>query len=91
MIDDECGAIGGIGIGKGNQSARRKLVPVPLCPQQIPHDLTWDRISGRRGGKPATNRLRYGRALRLGVVVFEDVCLQQFLIKISTEFLVLDY
>jgi hypothetical protein len=28
---------------------------VPLCPQQIPHDLTWD----RRGVKPETNRLSY--------------------------------
>jgi hypothetical protein len=30
-------------IGKGNQSTRRSPAPVPLCPPQIPHDLTWDR------------------------------------------------
>jgi hypothetical protein len=41
--DDECGAIGGMRIGRGNQSSRRKLNPVPLCPPQIPHDLTWAR------------------------------------------------
>jgi hypothetical protein len=27
-------------IGKGNRSTRRKPAPVPLCPQEIPHDLT---------------------------------------------------
>jgi hypothetical protein len=43
MIDDDYGAIGGMRIGRGNRSTRRKLAPVPLCPPQIPHDLTWDR------------------------------------------------
>jgi hypothetical protein len=33
MIDeDDCGAIGGINIGRGNRSTRRKPAPVPLCP-----------------------------------------------------------
>jgi hypothetical protein len=27
----------------GNRSTQRKPAPVLLCPQQIPHDLTWDR------------------------------------------------
>jgi hypothetical protein len=39
--DDDCGVIGGMRIGRGNHSARRKPAPVPLCPPQIPHDLTW--------------------------------------------------
>jgi hypothetical protein len=44
MIDDvDCGAVGGMRIGRGNRSTRRKPVPVPLCPPQIPHDLTWAR------------------------------------------------
>jgi hypothetical protein len=44
MIDDEeCGAFGGKRIGRGNGITRRKLAPVPLCPPQIPHDLTWAR------------------------------------------------
>jgi hypothetical protein len=38
--DDECGAIGGIKIGRGNRSTGKKPTPVPLCPPQIPHDLT---------------------------------------------------
>jgi hypothetical protein len=25
-----------------NRSTRRNPAPVPLCPPQIPHDLTWD-------------------------------------------------
>jgi hypothetical protein len=40
---DECGVVGGMRIGRGNRSTRRKHAPVPLCPPQIPHDLTWDR------------------------------------------------
>jgi hypothetical protein len=38
--DDECGAVGGMRIGRGNRSTRRLFAPVPL-PPQIPHDLTW--------------------------------------------------
>jgi hypothetical protein len=35
-----CRAIGGMKTGSENRSTRRKPSPVPLCPQQIPHDLT---------------------------------------------------
>jgi hypothetical protein len=41
MIDDECGLVGGMRIGRGIRITQRKLASVPLCPQQIPHDLTW--------------------------------------------------
>jgi hypothetical protein len=41
--DDECGAVGGMRIDRENRSTRRKPVPVPHCPPQIPHDLTWAR------------------------------------------------
>jgi hypothetical protein len=41
MIDDgDCGAVGGMKIGRGNRSTRRKLSPAPLCLPQIPHDET---------------------------------------------------
>jgi hypothetical protein len=41
MIDDvNCGAIGGMKIGRGNRSTRRKPAPASLCPPQIPHDQT---------------------------------------------------
>jgi hypothetical protein len=41
--DDECGAVGGMRIGKGNRRTGRKPAPVPLRSPQIPHDLTWAR------------------------------------------------
>jgi hypothetical protein len=41
MIDEgDCGAIGGMNIGMGNRSTRRKPAPAPLCPPQILHDQT---------------------------------------------------
>jgi hypothetical protein len=44
MIDDvDCEAIAGMKIRRGNESTRRKPAPVPFCPSQIPHDLTWAR------------------------------------------------
>jgi hypothetical protein len=43
MIVDDYGAVGEMRIGRGNRSTRRKPAPVPHCPPQIPHDLTWDR------------------------------------------------
>jgi hypothetical protein len=52
--DGDCREIGGVKIGRGNRSTRRKPAPVLLClPQLNP---------GRRCGKPATNRLSYGAA-----------------------------
>jgi hypothetical protein len=58
--DDE--EFGGMKIGRGNRSTRRKPAPAPLCPPQIPLDQTRVSNPGRRGGKPATNRLSYGAA-----------------------------
>jgi hypothetical protein len=51
MTDGDYGAVGGMRIGRGNRSTRRKPAPVLLCPPQIPHDLGLN--PGRRGGKPA--------------------------------------
>jgi hypothetical protein len=42
MIDQH-GAFGGMNIVRGNRSTRRKHAAMPLCPPQIPHDLTLDR------------------------------------------------
>jgi hypothetical protein len=41
MIDDECGAVGGMRIGTGNRRTRRKPTPVPHFPLQIPLEETW--------------------------------------------------
>jgi hypothetical protein len=59
LDDGECGAIGGMKIGRGNRSTRGKPAPAPLCPPQIPHDQTPGSNPGRRSGKPATNRLSH--------------------------------
>jgi hypothetical protein len=48
-------------IGRGNRITGRKRAPLPLCPPQTPHACP-DANPGRRGGKPATNRLSYGTA-----------------------------
>jgi hypothetical protein len=41
MIDDgDSGAIGGMKIGRGNQSTRGEPASAPFCPSQIPHDQT---------------------------------------------------
>jgi hypothetical protein len=34
------GDIGGMQFDRDNRSTRRKPAPMPLCPAQIPHDLT---------------------------------------------------
>jgi hypothetical protein len=39
--EGDCGAIGGMKIGRGTPSTRRKPAPAPLCPPQIQYDLTW--------------------------------------------------
>jgi hypothetical protein len=41
--DDKCGGVGGMTIGRGNRSTRRKPAPMPLRPPQIPHNVTWNR------------------------------------------------
>jgi hypothetical protein len=38
--DCDDGDVGGMTIGRGNRSTRRKSAPAPLCPPQIPLDQT---------------------------------------------------
>jgi hypothetical protein len=59
LDDGDCGAIGGMKIGRGNRSTWRKPAPAPLCPPQIPHDQTPGSNTSRPGGKPTTNCLSY--------------------------------
>jgi hypothetical protein len=54
-MDDECGAVGGM-IGRGNRSTRRKPVPMPLCPPQIPQDATRARTQGAVGNRRLSAR-----------------------------------
>jgi hypothetical protein len=71
-IDDECGVVGGMRIGTGNWSTRRKRVPGATLSSKNP---TWPAPGsnpGRRGGKPATNRLSYCAALSLSWLLHPD-------------------
>jgi hypothetical protein len=43
MDSGDCGAIGGIKIGRENRSTRREPNRTPLCPLEIPHGQIWDR------------------------------------------------
>jgi hypothetical protein len=52
MIDyDDCGAICGMRIGRGNWSTRRKATPVLLCPLPIPQELTRARTRAAAVGR----------------------------------------
>jgi hypothetical protein len=44
IIDNKCGAVGGMRIGRTNRSTLRKTAPAPLRRPQTLHDLTWARI-----------------------------------------------
>jgi hypothetical protein len=61
IVDGECGAVGGMKIGKRNQSTLRKPTPAPLFPPEIPLGQTRDRTRAA-AVKPATNHLSYGAA-----------------------------
>jgi hypothetical protein len=65
VIDEgDCGAIGGIKIGRGNWSTRRKPAPAPLCPSRIPHDQTRARTRAAAvGSQRLTACLSYGATL----------------------------
>jgi hypothetical protein len=67
--DYDDGEFGGIKIGRGNRSTRRKTCPSVTLSTTNP---TWPdpgSNSGRRGGKPATNRLSYGAASKQGLLL----------------------
>jgi hypothetical protein len=56
MIDEgDCGAVGGMRLGRGNRSTRRKSASVNLSTTNTTSPEPGSKL-GRRGGKPATNR-----------------------------------
>jgi hypothetical protein len=69
--DDECGAVGGKRIGSANRGTRRKLVPMPLCPPQIPHVLPGleavgsRRLPARAMVRPLIKKLRVVKLLKI--------------------------
>jgi hypothetical protein len=61
LDDDECGAVGGMTVDRGNRSAMIKPVPVSICPPQIPR-VELGSNPARRGEKLANNHLSYDKA-----------------------------
>jgi hypothetical protein len=56
MINDgDCGAIGGMKIGRGNRCTRRKPAPAPVCPPQIPYDQIRVRTQAAAVGSPRSS------------------------------------
>jgi hypothetical protein len=76
--DNDCGAIGGMRIGRGNQSTQRKPVPVPLCPPQMPHALTW----------AWTKAATVGRWRLTALMIFDMGCTLKALMQILFQSLV---
>jgi hypothetical protein len=53
IVDNyNCGAIGGMRIGKGNRNARRKPAPVPHCPPQFSCNVIRARTRAAAVGSP---------------------------------------
>jgi hypothetical protein len=65
--DYDDGEIGGM-IGRGNRTTRRKPAPNAALSATNPTCYP-DENTGRRGGKPATNRLSYGMAISIDLIL----------------------
>jgi hypothetical protein len=63
---------GGMMIGRGNRSTRRKPAPVQLCPPQTPHAYP-DANPARRGWKPATNTVKKPNNVKSNLFTFFHV------------------
>jgi hypothetical protein len=69
--DDDCGAVGGM-MWKENQSIQRKPATVPLCPTQIPHDLTQARTQAAAKGSRGLAAWTMGRPIDVTLEVMPD-------------------
>jgi hypothetical protein len=61
ISEGDCGAIGGMKIGRGNRSTRRKPTLAPLWPPQIPLDQTRDRTRAAAVGNQRVTALAMAR------------------------------
>jgi hypothetical protein len=67
--EGDCGEIGGMNIGRGNWSTLEKTCPSATLSTTNPTWLNPGWNPGRRGGKPATNRLSYDAAIILSLTL----------------------
>jgi hypothetical protein len=75
MIDDgDCGAIGGMKIGRGNRSTRIKSVPAPICPPQVRHDRTRVRTRAAEVGNQRLTASAMAWAFALVTFIYLTVC-----------------
>jgi hypothetical protein len=76
--DYDDGEIGGMMIGRGNRSTRRKSAPVPLCPPQNPHAGRTRTRAVAVGSQRLTAELRHGPVHALDrsatVIGLENYC-----------------
>jgi hypothetical protein len=76
MIDDECAAVGGMRIGRGNRNTRRKPAPnientCEKTPAPVPVHLTWSHLQlnpSLCSEKPASNPLSYGNIIIIIII-----------------------
>jgi hypothetical protein len=79
MIDEgDYGAIGGMKIGRENRSTRRKPAPAPLCPPQIPHDLTRARTRAAAVGSRWLTAWGMALSIYLSIYVYLSMALKPF-------------
>jgi hypothetical protein len=75
MIDGaDCGAVGGMRIGRVNRSTWSKPAPVPLCPPQNQHDLTWARTRAAAVGSRRLTAWSTGRPVTLRYIYCKYLC-----------------
>jgi hypothetical protein len=81
MIDEVCGAVGIMRIGRRNRSTRRKPAPAPLFPPQIPHELTWD---GTRAAAVGSQRVTASAMARPSFQFLSVSCMGQIVALLKT-------
>jgi hypothetical protein len=94
-----CGAVGGMRIGRGNRSTQKKLAPVPRCPPQIQHDLAWARTRAAAVGSRRLTAWAMARPLVTGLKIeqpnheqnfvsnefdLNSICLRKFISRVSS-------
>jgi hypothetical protein len=72
--EGDCGKIGGMKIGRGNRSTRRKPAPAPLCPPQIPLDQTQDRTRAAAVGSHRLTAWAMARPKEAYEIISMSVC-----------------